>query len=94
MSDELTVQVKKDVDTAMKSNIQAMDKAVKRMEQTVANVSDFEGKLKNNLDKRIKAYNASIQRLFKLNGWRELFFWSGMAGGILTPVILIICKFL
>ena len=91
---KLTAQVKKDVDAAMKANIQAIDKTVQRMEQTAAKVTDFENKLKSNLDKRIKAYNYSIQRLFKLNGWRELLFWAGMAGGILTPIVLIIGYFL
>ena len=92
-SDKLTAQVKKDVDTAMKTNVLAMQKTVQRMEQTATNVTIFEGKLKNNLDKRINAYNSSIQRLFKLNGWRNLFFWTGMVGGILTPIVLIISKF-
>ena len=93
MSDELTAHVKKDVDTAMKANIQAMDKAVQRMERSADSVTIFESKLKSGLDKRVKAYNASIQRLFKLNSWRELIFWAGMAGGILTPIILLIIRF-
>jgi hypothetical protein len=93
-SDKLTAQVKKDVETALKANLHAMSKAVQRMEQITANVTTFEGKLKSNLDKRINAYNSSIQRLFKLNDWRKILFWAGMAGGILTPIILIISKFI
>ena len=93
-SDNLTAHIKKDVDAAMKANIQSMDKTVQRMEHYTANVAVFEDKLKSSLDKRIKAYNASIHRLFKLNGWRELLFWAGMAGGILTPILLIINRFI
>jgi len=92
-SDKLTAHIKNDVDAAMKANIQSMDKAVQRMEHSAANVTVFEGKLKSGLDKHIKAYNASIQRLFKLNSWRELLFWAGIAGGILTPVIMLISIF-
>ena len=91
---KLAAQLKTEVSTAIKANIQAMENTVKSMEQTVASVTGYEKELKITLDKRIKAYNASIRQLFKLDDWRDLFFWAGTAGGILTPIVLIISHFI
>ena len=89
-SDRLLAQLKADVDTAIKVNIKALNTATSQMEQTTANVSSYEGKLKTNLDKRIKAYDSSIKKLYQLNDGREWFFWMGMLGSIITPIVLIL----
>jgi len=93
-SDKFTAQLKEDVDVAMKANMQSMESTVKNMEQTSAKVTSFEKELKTTLVKRISAYNSSINKLFKLDDWRQLVFWAGMAGGILTPIVLIADYFL
>jgi len=85
--------VKADTAVALKAHIQAMDNTVRRMEQTSASVTGYEKELKTTLDKRVKAYKSSINQLFKLDGWRDMLFWAGLAGGILTPIILIINRF-
>ena len=87
-------QLKKDVDTAIKANLKSMEDTAKRMEQSSTNVTRFEKELKNSLIKRINSYNSSIDRLFELDGWRHMVFWSGVKGGILTPLIIIIGHFL
>jgi len=89
-SDKLIAQVKADIDKVLKSNIQAMENTVKHMEQTFTRVSKFERELKTTLIKRINAYNSSTSKLFKLDGWRHIVFWTGIAGGILTPIELIV----
>ena len=93
-SDELATELKKDVDNAIKANIQAMETTIKRMERTASNVTNFEKELKTTLAKRINSYNSSINKLFRLDDWRQIVFWAGMAGGILTPIVLILCYFL
>ena len=89
-SGELVAELKKDVDNAIKSNIQAMENTIKRMERTASNVTNFEKELKTTLAKRINIYNSSINKLFKLDDWRQIVFWAGMTGGILTPIVLIL----
>jgi len=71
-----------------------MEAATTRMEQTAANVTSFEGELKTTLDKRVKSYRESINQLFQIDGWREAFFFLGTAGGILTPIVLILSHLL
>jgi len=71
-----------------------MEDTVKHMEQTSAKVTTFEKELKTMLIKRINAYNSSINKLFKLDGWRHMVFWTGIVGGILTPILLIASYFL
>ena len=93
-SDKLISQIKADVDIALKASIQAMEAATKRIEQTSVSVTRFEKELKTNLAKRIDAYNLSINTLFKLDGWRHMVFWAGLAGGILTPIALIVSRFI
>ena len=89
-SDKLLAQVKSDVDIVIKANIKALNTATSQMEHTIANVTNYEGKLKTNLDKRIKAYDSSIKKLYQLNDGRELFFWVGMLGSIITPIVLLL----
>jgi hypothetical protein len=64
------------------------------VEKFNANLSDKYKKSKTVLDNRAKAYHESMQNLFKVDGWRQMFFWLGISGGILTPIILIIGHFL
>jgi hypothetical protein len=35
-----------------------------------------------------------MQNLFKVDGWRQVFFWLGIGGSILTPIVLIVGYFL
>jgi soluble cytochrome b562 len=87
---KLSAQLNAEVSAAITDSVQAMNKAAKRMEQTAANVTDYEKELKITLDKRIKSYKSSIDRLCQIIGWRELLFLLGTAGGIITPIVLIL----
>jgi len=64
------------------------------MERTSSKVTRFEKELKTTLVKRINAYNSSINKPFKLDDWLQLVFWTGIGGGILTPIVLILGYFL
>ena len=90
---KLATQLKIDVTSALKANLVAMEMAINRMNETAARVTDYEKDLKTTLDKRIKAYKGSINQLFKLDSWREMFFFVGTATSILTPIVLIINRF-
>ena len=46
------------------------------------------------LDGRVKAYHTAMAYLFKVDGWRQVFFWLGICGRIATPIVLIISRFL
>jgi 2-oxoglutarate dehydrogenase complex dehydrogenase (E1) component-like enzyme len=104
-TDKLISQVKADtiialqehmatVSEAIQGHTTIMDTAYTKIETAAAKVIGYDTKLKATLDKRIKAYNSSIQRLFQVDGWQKGFFWAGIAGSILTPIMLIISRFL
>ena len=101
VEDKLIAQIKADTVIALQANMTAMNEAVQShiatmntayasITKTAEKVTNYDTKLKTSLDKRIKSYNESIQRLFKLDDWREMLFLAGMAGAILTPLALII----
>ena len=46
------------------------------------------------LDGRVKAYHTAMAYLFKVDGWRQVFFWLGIMGGIATPIVLMVLQFL
>jgi hypothetical protein len=94
MTDKLIALLKADTDTALKANVKAMEANVNNMTRATDIVMKYNTKLKNILDKRIKEYNSSVNQLFVLDGWRQKVFWAGIAGGILTPIFLIISHFL
>jgi hypothetical protein len=91
---KLAKQLKNDVDVAINANIEALENNVTKMETAADRVTAYEKDLKASLDKRIKSYRESIHQLFKLNDWREMLFWLGMAGAILTPITLLLNWFL
>jgi len=78
---------------ALHGNIDAMENTVIRINATAAKVTDYEKDLKTTLDKRIKAYRESINKMFNLDGWRELLFWGGMVSNIFTLLLLLITIF-
>jgi len=45
--------------------------------------------LQKRLDKSTKAYNSSVNELFKLNSKEKIFYALGVFGGIATPTILL-----
>jgi len=90
---KLAAQLKVDIDIALKANLVAMETAINRMNETATRVTDYEKDLKSTLDKRIKAYKGSVNQLFKIDSWREMFFFVGTATSILTPIVLIINRF-
>jgi len=103
--DSLIAQVAADTQIALAANTDAMNAIIKAMETASAgvtvsvkdfnkNLNDTFKKSKTILDSRAKAYHTAMQNLFKVDGWRQAVFWLGIAGGILTPIVLIIGRFL
>ena len=100
-TDKLIAQVKADTDTAMKANVQNVASIVETMKMASTNVAnkviDFEKKLdaalkrpQTTLDNHIKSYRDSMKKLFKVDGWREVFFWAGLWGSIAMPILLVL----
>ena len=94
-----------DTQIALEANTEAMTVIIKEMKTVSAGVTvsvkDFNKNLtaaykksKTILDNRAKAYHSSMDNLFKVDGWRQVVFWLGICGGILTPIVLIIGHFL
>jgi hypothetical protein len=79
---------------AVQGHITIMDTAYTKIETPPPKVTGYDTKLRTTLDKRIKTYNSSVQRLFQVDGWQKGFFWAGMAGSILAPVLLIVSRFM
>ena len=105
MTDKLIAQVAADTQIALEANAESMNTIIKAMktasagvtdnvEKFNANLTDKYKKSKTVLDNRAKAYHESMQNLFKVDGWRQVFFWVGLLASILTPIILIIGHFL
>ena len=105
MTDKLIAQVAADTQTALEANAEAMTVIIKTMESALAgvtisvkdfnkNLNDTFKKSKTILDSRAKAYYTAMQNLFKVDGWRQVFFWVGLTASILTPIVLIIGHFL
>ena len=103
--DSLISQVVADTQIALEANAETMNDIIKAMETTstgvTVSVKDFNKNLNNTfrksktiLDNRAKAYHSSMQNLFKVDGWRQTLFWVGLLASILTPIVLIIGKFL
>jgi len=82
------------MEEAVQGHIVTMDTAYAKIEQASTKMTDYDKKLRTKLDSNVKIYNESIRRLFKLDGWRDLLFWLGTTGGIVTPIVLIIGHFL
>jgi len=78
------------MDNAVQGHIATMDTAYTKITDTAASVTEYDKKLRIRLDSSIKVYNESIKGLFKLNSWREFFFWVGIYCAIVTPIFLII----
>ena len=104
-TDRLIAKVAADTQIALEANAEAMTAIIKAMETASAGVTDNVEKFNTNLtekykksktvlDNRSKAYHESMQHLFKVDGWRQVAFWLGIGGGILTPIVLIIGHFL
>ena len=103
--DSLIAQVAADTQIALEANAEAMNAIIKAMETASAGVTndvekfnanliDKYKKSKTVLDNRAKAYHESMQTLFAVDGWRQVVFWLGIGGGILTPIVLSIGHFL
>jgi len=71
------------MDEASRSVADMVDDFIKNLNATYK-------KSKTILDNRAKDYHLSMAKLFKLDGWRQVFFWLGMYGNIVTPIVLII----
>ena len=104
-TDKIITQVIVDTQIALEANAESMNAIIKAMETASAGVTvsikDFNKNLNDTfkksriiLDNRVKAYHTSMQNLFKVDGWRQVFFWLGICGGILTPIVLIVGWFL
>ena len=105
MTYKLIEQVSADAKTAFNANCDTMNNIIKTMETASAGVKvmveDFNKNLnaaykksKTILDNRAKAYHSAMDNLFKVDGWRQVVFWLGICGGILTPIVLIVGHFL
>ena len=105
MTDKLIAQVTADTQTALEANAEAMNAIIRAMKTASAGITNDIEKFNTNLtkkyeksktvlDNRTKAYHESMLNLFKVDGWRQVVFWLGICGGILTPIVLIISHFL
>ena len=103
--DSLIAQITADTQIALEANTETITAIIKAMETASAgftdnikafnkNLNETFKKSKTILDNRAKSYHTSMQNLFKVDGWRQVVFWLGIAGGILTPIVLIIGHFL
>jgi len=103
--DSLIDKIAADTQIALEANAEAMNAIIREMETASAEVTDNVEKFNANLtkryeksrtvlDNRAKAYHESMQTLFAVDGWRQVAFWLGIGGGILTPIVLIIGRFL
>ena len=104
-SDEIISRITADTSVAFDKNIEIMSDIIKTMELASQAITDSttifsnnlktaQSKAKANLNKHTTDYKESINRLFKLDGWRYWLFWMGVMGGILTPVVLVVGWFL
>ena len=100
-TDKLIAHVIADTQIALESNAEAMNAIIKTMETASAgvtvsikafnkNLNDTFRKSKTVLDNRAKLYHSAMERLFKVDGWRQILFWVGLLASILTPIVLII----
>ena len=105
MTDKLIAHVKADTKAALEANNKTMSNIITTMETTSKgftdsikafnkNLNDTFKKSKTILDNRAQAYHSSMERLFKIDGWRQTLFWLGLCGAILTPIVLILSRFL
>ena len=101
LADKIITHVSADAKTALEANNDMITSIISKMEEASKGVTgmvdDFNKNLnatykksKTILDNRVKGYHSSIANLFKLDGWRQVFFWLGMYGSIITPILLII----
>ena len=104
-TDKLIAQVKADAQVALEANNETITNIVESMKTASAGVNtmveDFNKNLhatykksKAVLDGRVKAYHTAMAHLFKVDGWRQVFFWLGILGGIATPIVLVVLQFL
>ena len=89
-SDKLITQVKSDTENALQATITAITTTESDIKKAAERIKNYDKSLKTTLDNRINTYRKSINELFKLDDFRQKFFWAGMIGGILTPILLII----
>ena len=105
MTDKLIAQVSADTKTAFNSSYDTMNNIIKTMEIASNGVTDMVEDFNKNLnaaykksktilDNRAKSYHSAMDNLFKVDGWRQIAFWLGICGGILTPIVLIVGHFL
>ena len=105
MRDSLITQVSADTKTALEANadtmlgiIETMKIAQKGVSDSVKdftkNLNEIFKKSKTILDNRAKLYHSTMERLFKIDGWRQILFWVGLFASILTPIILILNHFI
>ena len=98
MTDKMVAHVKADTQTALEANTatiivnltEASKGVTDMVEDFNKNLTTIYKKSKTILDSRVKGYHTSMANLFKLDGWRQVFFWLGMYGSIATPILLII----
>jgi hypothetical protein len=105
MTDKIIAQVSVDAKSAFNANCDTMTNIIKTMEIASTGVTDMVEDFNKNLnaaykksktilDNRAKGYHSAMDNLFKVDGWRQMFFWLGICGGILTPIVLIVGRFL
>ena len=98
-TDKLIAQVKADTLVALEANNDTITNIVESMKTASAGVTtmveDFNKNLhttykksKAVLDGRVKAYHTAMAYLFKVDGWRQVFFWLGILASISTPIFL------
>jgi len=100
MTDKMIAQISADAKVALEANNATITSIIGKMDEASKGVTDMVDDFNKNLnttykksktilDNRVKVYHTSMANLFKLDGWRQVFFWLGMYGSIATSILLL-----
>jgi len=79
---------------AIESHVSEISTAYTNMTKANTRVENYDKKLKTLLDNRLKAYRESVNRLFQIDDGKKFLFWIGLVCSIVTPIVLIVSRFL
>jgi len=88
MTDKMIAKVSADAKVALEANNATITSIIDTMLEASKGVTDMIDDFNKNLnatykksktilDNRVKGYHLSMAELFKLDGWRQFFFWLG-----------------
>ncbi|MCL2574577.1 MAG: hypothetical protein FWE34_08515, partial [Defluviitaleaceae bacterium] len=77
------------INNASKKHIAVIDTAFTKIEKANTTITNYDKRIKTQLDNSIKTYKETMRRFFKMEGFREFFFWIGIIASIVTPIVMI-----